>query len=157
MTATTDPVIPSAAGPSPTGNAATVAEMYAAFGRGDVPAILSRLADDVTWETWEDSFAQRAGVPYLMPRRGPGEVAGFFEIIGGWTLHEFAVLDITGSGRQAAAELRADFAMPDGGRFADEQIHLWTFGEDGRVVRFRHYLDTAKHIAASRGEDTTVR
>jgi uncharacterized protein len=25
------------------------------------------------------------------------------------------------------------------------------------VVRLRHYLDTAKHIAASRGEDTTAR
>jgi len=42
-------------------------------------------------------------------------------------------------------------------RFADEEIHLWTFDESGRVVRLRHYLDTAKHIATSRGEDTTSR
>ena len=34
---------------------------------------------------------------------------------------------------------------------------VWTFDDDGRVTRFRHYSDTAKHIAATRGEDTTVR
>jgi ketosteroid isomerase-like protein len=31
-------------------NSKIVQEMYAAFGRGDVPAILQRLADDVEWE-----------------------------------------------------------------------------------------------------------
>jgi ketosteroid isomerase-like protein len=61
---------------------------------------------------------------------------------------------VIGSGRQVAAEVRASFALPDGGRFADEEVHLWTFDDAGRVVRFRHYLDTAKHIAAARGEDT---
>ena len=29
----------------------TVQEIYSAFGQGDVPAILARLADDVVWET----------------------------------------------------------------------------------------------------------
>lgn len=28
----------------------TVQQIYAAFGRGDVPFILSQLADDVEWE-----------------------------------------------------------------------------------------------------------
>ncbi len=65
------------------------------------------------------------------------------------------MLDVIGDGRQVVAEVRAEFSMPNGGRFADEEIHLWTFDESGRVVRLRHYLDTAKHIAASRGEDTT--
>jgi ketosteroid isomerase-like protein len=27
-------------------------------------------------------------------------------------------------------------------------MHLWTFNEDGKVRRLRHYTDTAKHIAA---------
>ena len=50
-------------------NAATVAAIYEAFGCGDVPAILGRLADDVEWDEWADNFAQRAGVPHLA-RRG---------------------------------------------------------------------------------------
>ena len=67
------------------------------------------------------------------------------------------MLDVIGAGRQVVAEVRAEFSMPNGGRWSDEEMHLWTFDESGRVVRFRHYLDTAKHIAAARGEDTTAR
>ncbi|MFC4943177.1 nuclear transport factor 2 family protein [Pseudonocardia sp. GCM10023141] len=105
-------------------NATAVADIYAAFGRGDVPAILDTLSEDVAWETWPDNFAQRAQVPHLLPRRGPAQAAEFFTVISSWTVLDFAVLDIVGGGRQ--------------------------------VVRFRHYCDTAKHIAASSGEDTTA-
>ena len=139
-----------------TGNAATVADFYAAFGRGDVPAILARLADDVAWDDWPDNFGQRAGVPHLTPRRGPAEVAEFFGLLGAYTVQDFAVLDVIGTGRQVVAEIRASFVLPGGGRFADEELHLWTFDDEGRVVRFRHYVDTAKHVAAVRGEDTTA-
>jgi len=137
-----------------TGSSATVGSIYEAFGRGDVPAILEHLADDVAWDDWPDNFAQRAGVPHLMPRHGRDDVAGFFGVVGAWTVLGFEVLDVIGDGRQVVAEIRASFALPDGGRFADEELHLWTFDGAGRVSRFRHYVDTAKHIAASRGEDT---
>ncbi len=143
--------------PVPAGNAETVADIYAAFGRGDIPAILARLSDDVAWEEWVDNFAQRAEVPYLVPRKGPSEVEAFFAVLGSATVLHFAVLDVIGTGRQVVAEVRASFALPGGGRFDDEELHLWTFDEAGRVSRFRHYCDTAKHIAAAAGEDTTVR
>ena len=135
-------------------NAATVAEIYAAFGRGDVPAVLARLAPDVAWESWTDNFAQRGGVPYLLPRTGREDVAGFFAELATMTVLDFAVLDIIGSGRQLVAEVRASFALPNQGRFADEELHLWTFDDSGLVSRFRHYCDTAKHLAASGGADT---
>lgn len=130
-------------------NATTVAEIYAAFGRGDVPAILDTLADDVAWEQWADHTAQRAGVAHLQPRRGPAQVAEFFTVIGAWVPREFAVLDVIGTGRQVVAEIRAEFDLPGGRRLADEELHLWTFDERGRVSRFRHYCDTAKHIAVA--------
>src|SRR4051812_6450503 len=112
-----------------TDNAATVAEVYAAFGRGDAPAILDRLADDVAWEDWSDNFAQRAGVPEMAARRGRAEVGNFFALVGTWTVLDFAVLDVIGTGRQVAAEVRVSFAVPGGGRFTDEEIHLWTFDD----------------------------
>jgi ketosteroid isomerase-like protein len=136
------------------GTAATVGTIYEAFGRGDVPAILEHLADDVAWDEWPDNFAQRAGVPHLVARHGRDHVAGFFGVVGAWTVLGFEVLDLVGDGRQVVAEIRASFALPGGGRFADEELHLWTFDDGGRVCRFRHYVDTAKHIAACRGEDT---
>ena len=137
-----------------TTNATTVAEIYAAFGRGDIPAILDRLAPEVAWEQWAGNDGQRAGLAHLQAKYGAAEVTEFFTLLGGWTVHGFEVLDIIGTGRQVAAELRVDFGLPSGGRLIDEEMHLWTFDDYGRVIRFRHYCDTAKHIRADAGEDT---
>jgi hypothetical protein len=35
-------------------------------------------------------------------------------------------------------------------------VHLWALDDSQRVTRLRHYVDTAKHIAAYAGEDTTA-
>lgn len=56
----------------------------------------------------------------------------------------------TGRGEQVAAEILVDATnSATGSRIRDQEIHLWTFDDAGRVVRFRHYVDTAKHIAAA--------
>ena len=36
-----------------------------------------------------------------------------------------------------------------GARFREYEMHLWTFGEDGKVSRFRHFADTVKHQRAA--------
>lgn len=127
----------------------TVQSIYQAFGRGDVPSILSTLDRDVRWEDWADHSAQRAGVPYLQPHRGPDAAMEFFKVLGGLQIHEFKVLDVIGGPAQAAAEVVIDFTVPSTGvRIRDEEMHLWSFGADGKVVRFRHYVDTAKHMRA---------
>jgi ketosteroid isomerase-like protein len=138
-------------------NLATVREIYAAFGRGDVPAILDLIADGCQWEAWADNSAQRAGVPYLQPRIGPTGVGEFFAAVAELEIHNFEVLDCIAGHDQVAAEIVIEASTPAGGRFRDEEIHLWTLGADGSVVRLRHYVDTAKHIAAGAGEDTTTR
>ncbi|MEP6659342.1 MAG: nuclear transport factor 2 family protein [Acidimicrobiales bacterium] len=66
-------------------NLATVTALYEAFGRGDVPAILERLADDCAWEAWSDNSAVKAGVPWLQPRVGKAGVAEFFAVVASWT------------------------------------------------------------------------
>jgi ketosteroid isomerase-like protein len=134
---------------------ATVEAIYAAFGQGDVPAILERLAGDVVWDQWPDSFAQRAEVPWLRPRVGREGVSEFFSVVGSFEISEFAVRDLMAGRNQVVAEIVIDAKLPEGGRYRDEELHLWTFNEEGKVARMRHYTDTAKHIAASRGEDTT--
>ena len=64
-------------------NAEVVGEVYGAFGRGDVDAIVARLAEDVEWDHYDhDHSAQEAGLPYLARRRGPDEVRGFFTALG---------------------------------------------------------------------------
>ena len=134
-------------------NLKTVQEIYEAFGKGDIPAILERLAPDVEWESWENNSNVNAGVPWFVPRRGPEEVAEFFAEIGRMEVLDVQVPSLMEGGNQVAAEFIFEAKLPAyGGRsFRDEEMHLWTFGEDGRVIRFRHYVDTAKHIAAYRG------
>ena len=72
-------------------NVHTVQEIYAAFGRGDVPAILSRLSESVEWEYGPTSFEE-------------------------------------------------------------DEIHVWRFDADGRVVRHRHWVDTHLHQLAWAGK-----
>ena len=127
----------------------TVQAIYAAFGRGDVPAILALMSDDVEWESWADNAAQKAGVPWLRSRRGKSGVGEFFQLVGQFTIHDFQVLSIMPGDRQVAAEFVVDATPPGGRRYRDEEMHLWTFGTDGKVTRLRHYVDTAKHIAAA--------
>jgi ketosteroid isomerase-like protein len=133
----------------------TVQQVYAAFGRGDIPSILELVSDDIQWEHWEDSFAARAGLASLSPRNGREGVAGFFGAIADWDVTEFSVLDLAASEKQVIAEIVIEAKLPNGGRFRDEELHLWGFDSEGKINRMRHYVDTAKHIAAGQGEDTT--
>jgi ketosteroid isomerase-like protein len=129
---------------------ATVGAIYAAFGRGDIPAILDQLAEDVRWEEWENNSAQQAGVPWLLARRGKTGVLEFFGVMGGMQMRDFRVLSLMAGGNQVAAEIEIEFDVPSTGRtLRDQELHLWTCDDDGKVVRLRHYVDTAKHTAAA--------
>jgi ketosteroid isomerase-like protein len=129
-------------------NAAALADIYEAFGRGDRPAILARIADGCAWEAWEDNSNQRAGLEVARPRTGPAGVADFFAFVAELDIHSLELLDILASDRQAVAEVVIELTTPQGRRIRDEELHLWTFDAEGRVTRMRHYVDTAKHIAA---------
>jgi ketosteroid isomerase-like protein len=129
---------------------ATISAIYAAFGRGDIPAILDHLADDVRWEEWTNNTAQAAGVPWLQARHGKAGVVEFFGVMGAMHLRDFRVLSLMAGGNQVAAEIEIEFAVPSTGRtLRDQELHLWTCDDTGKVVRLRHYVDTAKHMAAA--------
>lgn len=51
---------------------------------------------------------------------------------------------------QVAAEAVVDAIVPSGKRLRDEEMHLWNVNAAGKLTRFRHDADTAKHIAAAR-------
>ena len=130
---------------------ATASAIYEAFGKGDIPTILSHMAEDVQWEQWADNSAQRAGVPWLAPRQGKAGVLAFFQVLGGMPIKDFQVLGMMAGGNQVAVEFVIEAEVPStGGHYRDEEMHLWTFDESGKVIRLRHYTDTAKHIAAAK-------
>ena len=131
-------------------NLSTVQGIYESFGKGDVPAILAVLADDVEWEAWADNSAVKAGLPWMTARHGKEAVVGFFEAAGQMEILDLQVLSMMEGGNQVAVEFVLEANLPawGGGHYRDEELHLWTFDDDGKVVRLRHYTDTAKHIAA---------
>ena len=53
-------------------NIDTVKQIYQAFGRGDIPAIIDKLDLNVEW----DLEVPTPGVPWLQARRGPSERSG---------------------------------------------------------------------------------
>jgi uncharacterized protein len=135
-------------------NLAVIQDIYAAFGRGDVASILDHIAESCRLEAWEGHWGQRAGVAYLQPQTGPAGVADFFTAVAGLDIHDFRAGDMLVSPTQVAVQVTIDASTPTGGRFRDEELHLWTLDDAGQVVAMRHYVDTAKHIAAAAGQDT---
>jgi uncharacterized protein len=132
-------------------NIKTVQQIYEAFGRGDFPAILERLAEDVRWEHHPTgNTAQEQDIPYMRFRSGREAVAGYFqEVEEDLEIHAYnfhAILE--GDGLVAGVFEIDSTVKATGKRIKDEQIHLWRFDAGGKVTAFRHFLDTAKAIDA---------
>jgi ketosteroid isomerase-like protein len=128
----------------------TVQQIYAAFAHGDINTIVGLLDDNVQWEPWASNAAQAADVPWLRSGTGKDAALRFFEEIGRWKFEDFQVLGLMASDTQVAAEAMVDAIVPGGKRLRDEEMHLWKVNAAGKVTRFRHYADTAKHLAAAR-------
>lgn len=128
-------------------NVKTVQSIYEAFGRGDVPFILEQLAEDVVW----DQDAPSHGVPIYEPRSGRANVAGFFEALQGLEFTRFQPLNFLIGGNQVAVTVDLAATVKDTGRAIEVlEIHLWTFGEDGKVTRFFHAVDRHAFVDAYR-------
>ncbi|HTQ88058.1 MAG TPA: hypothetical protein VMK84_01050 [Streptosporangiaceae bacterium] len=97
------------------------------------------------------------GLGVVAPRRGIDGAREFFALLDTFVVHEFRVLDLLASPTQVVAQIVIELTYPSGGRVRDEELHLWRFDDDHKIAALRHYVDTAKHIAAWNGEDTTRR
>ena len=133
-------------------NVQVVQDIYEAFGRGDVPAILDQLVDNVDWE-----YAYRAApnpVPWLEPRRGKEGVAAFFTSTQEHlVIHRFAVNSLAEAPGVIVALFDLEATVKRTGKDIVEQdeAHIWHFNEAGKVVRFRHCSDTYQLVRAYNG------
>ena len=124
----------------------TVQEIYAAFGRGDIPAIVARLAPDVEWEYGANGHP----APWLQTIRGRDQVPRFFEALGAIELTQFQPKQILGDGNTVVVLLDEAFTARATGRQVVEEdaVHIWHFDDSGRVSRMRHRVDTLAHARA---------
>jgi hypothetical protein len=130
-------------------NTETVQALYAAFGRGDMPAILAALAEDIEWEhDW-------GGAPLALyaPRRGRDAVPGFFAALAPFEFLRFEPFAFLEGPDMVFALIHVHLRHRETGReFRDMEGHLWSFGPDGLVRRLRHFLDT-RQFARMAGVD----
>jgi hypothetical protein len=121
-------------------NVDTVKQIYDAFGRGDVPAILDKLDDNVEWETQ----VPVDGVPWLQARRGKASIPAFFESLAPLEITRFEPYDFFESG--ARVFVLVNFAANHMGKSYSFPIegHLWQFNPDGKVAKYDHIVDTAQ-------------
>jgi ketosteroid isomerase-like protein len=128
----------------------TIKDVYAAFGRGDVAAILSNLADDVSWEVEGPAEISFAGI-----RKGPEAVKAFFQAIG--NDHADPKLEITeyfSSVDGVATFGRYQCTLKKTGKHVDSPVaHLFKF-RSGKIVRFVDCLNTAAFLQA--GQSTAA-
>ena len=116
----------------------TVQNLYAAFGRGDIPGLLALLSPDVTWHFIGDRKA-----PYTGTARGHGQVAEWFGMVAqvdgiqAFEPRQFLV----GPDHVTVIGVERSQALPNGGVFECEWVHVWQL-EDGLVTRFRGILDS---------------
>jgi ketosteroid isomerase-like protein len=117
--------------------------VYGAFARGDVPAVLGAFADDVEWYEAE-------GMPYGGLHLGGEAVAQ--KVFGPITedVDGFAVVpeEFMGSGATVAAVVRYTGTGKATGKALDlPVVHIWDI-RDGKVARFRQFIDTVKFAEA---------
>ena len=120
-------------------NVELVKSVYGAFARGDVPAVLGAFADDIEWYEAE-------GMPYGGLHHGGEAVAQ--NVFGPITedVEGFAVVpeELIGSGGTVAAVVRYTGTGKATGKALDlPAVHVWDI-RDGKLARFRQFIDTVK-------------
>lgn len=125
-------------------NLETAQAIYDSFGRGDVPAILEHLDDDIEW----DQDAPSHGVRIYEPGVGKEHVQRFFAAVQeDLEFVRFEPTNFLSGGDQVAVPIHVEARVkPTGKTFTALEIHLWTFGPDGKVSRFFHCID--RHAVA---------
>ena len=125
-------------------NIKQVQEVFVRFGRGDVPAILEMLDDDVLIEFYGPSV-----IPYANTYRTKKEARKFFEtVLGSVDIHQFDAEEFIAQGDKVVVtgHLRLT-AKSTGGTIESDFVHVITV-RDGKWLRFRDFMNTAVAVAA---------
>ncbi|HEU0203056.1 MAG TPA: nuclear transport factor 2 family protein [Burkholderiaceae bacterium] len=118
--------------------------MYAAFGRGDVAALLEMLSDDVEWTHHGD-----IGLAYMGTFKGKNEVARWFghvaalDAIEAFEPREF----LAGADHVTVLGWERTKALPAGRVFETDWVHVFKV-RDGKVTHYIGMYDTAASARA---------
>jgi ketosteroid isomerase-like protein len=125
-------------------NVEVVQETYEAVGRGDIPALLDLLTDDVEW-----TFQGPSVIPFAGTRRGREGVAEFFSLVGGnLEFEQFEPREFVAQGDTVVVlGFERSRIKLTGRTFEQEWAHVYKL-RDGKVAEFLALEDTAAHAVA---------
>ena len=124
---------------------------YEAFGRGDIPAVLAAVADEVDWGVERDNPVV-AAMRYLANVRTRDEVASsdFGGIATTVEFTKFQPLVVAADGRDVVAVIAEEFTNKITGKSLETTaVHHFTLDDDSRIVRFRPVIDTRAVIESA--------
>ena len=133
-------------------NVQVVQNLFAAFGQGNIPAALDILAEDVDWQS--PVRRTRPGkISWATPRHGHKEVAEFSkELSEKMQIERMETLDFTAQGDRVVVEGKNRGTVKSTGRtYEHDWVMVFTV-RGGKVVRHRHYYDTADIAVAFRSQ-----
>lgn len=128
-------------------NVQTVMNNYAAFSKGDIPAIISTLAPDCSWY----HVGNPSIVPFAGTFKGPEAIAAkFFTVIPTVlevTAFEPAIVEEKGNVVVASVRIEGK-SIATGKTFGATSEMRWTFDNAGKVVKYENTFDPAGLEAA---------
>jgi len=133
-------------------NVQVVQQLFAAFGQGNIAAVLQMLAEDVDYQS-PVTRTEPVEISWAKPRHSREEVALHFKELAEKVQPEpFEQLEFTAQGDRVVVEGRNRGTVRSTGRtYEHDWVMVFTL-RDGKIVRYRHYYDTADIIAAFRSE-----
>ena len=131
---------------SPT-NVSVIEGMYEAFGRGDLPAVIDALADDVDW-----FFPGPPAIPFAGRRQGKEAVQQFLlTLVQTMVFEQFEPREFVEAGNQVVTLGRERAKVgATGKRFESDWAHVFDFA-GGKIQRVREFYDTATMVEAFTG------
>jgi ketosteroid isomerase-like protein len=125
-------------------NLRLIKNAYAAFARGDIPAVLQVLADDVEWRT--DGPPE---IPYAGTFRGKSGASEFFQKLDASDdIQAFEPLRFFAEGDMVVVFGRYAARVKTTGQIAKaDWVHTFVV-RDGKVAAYREYLDSAAYAQA---------
>lgn len=133
----------------PDRNTKVVQDACAAFGRGDIEAVLATLNPDVEWQALIGEDPTR--VPTAGLRRGVSAVAEFFRNLGETVVFErFEPREFVSQGDNVVCfgSYKARLSST-GGEMSSDCVMVFTL-RDGLIVRFREWSDAARLIRVAK-------
>ena len=118
----------------------TVADLYAAFGRGDIGYIIDHIADNCEWITPAAGLLPQGGT-YI----GKEAVNFFNNLVGALEFNAFEPLAILPAGEDevVAYGRMTCTSRKTGKQMGSDWAMRWRFNADGKVVFFHDFYDTA--------------